>query len=66
MFRQWVHDFFFTTRLPLMWELWLLIAIKLAGLMLIHHFFFSNPIGPSLNGIAVAAHLITSEGERYD
>lgn len=56
--RRWMHDLFFTTRIPLMWELWLLVAIKLIGLYILWYLFFSAPLGPSLTQESVAAHLV--------
>lgn len=58
---NWLHDFFYTTRFPLAWELWLLVAIKLAGLYILWSLFFSAPIGPSLTQESVAAHLVESK-----
>ncbi|MFI4957407.1 MAG: cytochrome oxidase putative small subunit CydP [Gammaproteobacteria bacterium] len=58
MLRQWMHDFFFTTRIPLVWELWLLVILKLIGLYILWFLFFSAPIGPSLTEATVAAHLV--------
>lgn len=56
MLRQWMHDLFFTTRIPLVWELWALIIIKLLGFTLIWYFFFSDPIGPQLTDQTVVEH----------
>lgn len=60
MMRTFLNDFFFTTRIPLFWELTILILIKCAALYFIWWMSFSNPQGKTLTAERVSQHLIQS------